>query len=541
VFGGADPEPGLTGYTPEEIFLGKHKGPSRHGWLGTGVQGISNVLGAGVEFGAQALGAAFDPAHTLLTFPGRIGEVYGHHLEGPAETLLGEANPFRRGDGVPSSGGGQRLTALRAQEEELTERQNRLQAMDFESIPYHLREQYRALEQQTTQEIEQIAEDIEVLTRKQEGIQENFDFGTKLLEALGLPSTLETVRDDPDIAAALKLGEDAVRTGDPAKIDAAVDAYADLSEEELNDLSRAFGREQYLGEMNLQIKNEIHNLIQNRTDLEESLLLAEDMMKNEAQAQQLNLWSTFSDPTPNGRGMDVVTAHLEPWVETNFIGRISDVQWDGITQVIATIWATMPSQEEAVDEEGNIVITGGFTDNHRASLMALATTGLEGIPGLGFTQEKAIAFTEIVEQAIERGLTAAAEAENWKTQESLEPGSAGMATAIAEMAEELYATPEEAEVMANSYYLHRLIQIRSNGDANTQKGGNQSGLGALPEHTYRDLGFNPETILGDVEAQLKALLTFIGYEYGPGIEGLQAALADLAHNPEGWGNLGGGF
>jgi hypothetical protein len=179
-----------------------------------------------------------------------------------------------------------------------------------------------------------------------------------------------------------------------------------------------------------------------------------------------------------------------------------------------------------------------MTDLAEAAIMELAMGNpTEGTIGLGFTQEKAQAMVDEMRTALKLGVQARADADGWKTQTSLSNVSLGMA--IGDVALEIYDDPEMAAQMANSWYMHRLIQIRSNGSTSRGVEGksNQFGLGNLPEHTYEDLGYSLESLEDNPELQMEALLFFIGKKYGPGYLGLEAALSELVHNPDAWGDL----
>lgn len=408
---------------------------------------------------------------------------------------------------------------------------NRLDILrDLENVPlpFRTRQELERLREQTNEEISDISKSVSQLREQERAIQEAFDTGTRMLEAMGLPSTIESVREDPEISAALQQVESAITTG--GDLEAAINQLSSLSSESLQDIQRGFGREQWLAEMQTEIRNQVHNLVENRKALKDSLLEAEDWAQKEAEAQQLDLWDTFGDPSPEGRGFDVLTASVEPWFDREFRGELTDLQWTMIAEVMSEIWTTMPSDE--VDEDGEPVLEGGLSPQ---AIQLLRELGMQ----LGLGEGKIALLIEYVPKAISAAQDAREQAASWKTSGQLIPGEAGLATGIYEVARDLYgeADPQMLQQMANSYYLHRLIEVRSRGSVGFKGAGNQFGLGALPEHTYRDMGYTREELEGNAELQLEALLTFIGMKYGPGYEGLQLALTDFVTSPEAWGDF----
>src|SRR5690606_13390578 len=166
---------------------------------------------------------------------------------------------------------------------------NRLDILrDLENVPlpFKTRQELERLREQTNEEISDISKSVSQLREQERAIQEAFDTGTRMLEAMGLPSTIESVREDPEISAALQQVESAITMG--GDLEAAINQLSSLSTESLQDIQRGFGREQWLAEMQTEIRNQVHNLVENRKALKDSLLEAEDLAQKEAEAQQLD-------------------------------------------------------------------------------------------------------------------------------------------------------------------------------------------------------------------------------------------------------------
>ena len=397
------------------------------------------------------------------------------------------------------------------------------------------RQQLEALNAEAEAEIAAITDEIEVLNSQLKAVNANFATETQFLEALGLPPTVAAAREDPEIAAGLDAVTKAIDSGEG--LEAAIDQLAKVGEDELDLLGEAFGRERYLADLQRSIKTQINNLVENRQQVEESLVEAEDWAALEAQAQSNPLWDMTGTPDPSGRGQDVMIGHMEPWLEANFVGVLNQAQLDTAAVVLTSIWNAIPSAE--VDAEtGELVEADLISAANEALILQLATTGNEQFAGLNMTQDKAQDMLEQMRVAIGRGVEATAQADGWKTAERLNPGEADLATAIYEVAVEIYEDPEMAEQMANSYTLHRLIQIRSGGVfERTEKDSSQFGIGNLPEDTYLDMGYSIENLENNPELQLEALLNFIGQKFFPGYDGLQVALSELVHAPDAWGDL----
>src|SRR5690606_20913733 len=93
---------------------------------------------------------------------------------------------------------------------------NRLDILrDLENVPlpFKTRQELERLREQTNEEMSDISKSVSQLREQERAIQEAFDTGTGMLEAMGLPSTIESVREDPEISAALQQVESAITTG----------------------------------------------------------------------------------------------------------------------------------------------------------------------------------------------------------------------------------------------------------------------------------------------------------------------------------------
>lgn len=393
------------------------------------------------------------------------------------------------------------------------------------------REQARA---QAEADIELINEEIDTLNAQLEGVQETFEVGNQFLEAMGLPTTVAAARQDPEINSGLNAITTALASDDPDKLDAAIDRLASLGEDQLDDLGEAFGRDRYLSNLQNSIRTQLHNLVDNRQQVEDNLLAAEDFIALETQAQADPLWDMEIDPTPGGMGGSTVVNHMEVWLEGAFDGVMSPDQFAEAANKILSIWRSLPSEEAKVgeptkDEFGRIVEQDIMTDMAEVQIGELARI-------LGFTPEKAQDMVEAMRDALKLGVAARGAADDWKNLDTLSNVSLGMAAGTVSL--EIYDDPEIASQIANSWYLHRLVQVRSGGSTKRVEGkGNQFGLGNLPEHTYEDLGYNIEHLEDNPELQMEALLYFIGRKFGPGYQGLEAAYSELVHNPDAWGDL----
>jgi hypothetical protein len=454
-------------------------------------------------------------------------------IEHLARTVVGPQGP------QPQLGGVNPLIELQIEtnQSRIAEIQREiLDAPDSAFLTPELRQAREEARAQAEADIGQLNDQIDTFNAQLEGVQETFEVGNQFLEAMGLPTTVSAAREDPEINAGLNAITTALASGDPDKLDAAIDKLASVGEDQLDDLGEAFGRDRYLSDLQRSIRTQLHNLVENRQQVENNLIAAEDYIALEAQAQANPLWDMDIDPTPGGMGGSTVINHMESWLEGAFNGVMSPDQFTEAANVMLGIWRSLPS-EEVVEEEGppkkdafgNVIEPGIMTDMAKAQIEELA-----GI--LGFTPEKAQDMVEAMNDALELGVTARTNADGWKTLDTLSNVSLGMAAGS--VALEIYDDPEIASQIANSWYLHRLIQVRSNGSTARVEGkGNQFGLGNLPEHTYESLGYTVSSLEDNSELQMEALLYFIGKKYGPGYEGLATAYSDLVHNPDGWGDL----
>ena len=456
-------------------------------------------------------------------------------IEHLAKTVVGLPTPF-----TPS--GGQPLGPPTV--EELIERNNSqiekitkefLEQPDSAFLTPQLRRDREIARAQAEADIEQLNKDTEILNAQLEGIQETFEVGNQFLEALGLPTTVTAAREDPEIRSGLNAISSALASGDPKKLDAAIDKLASVGEEKLNDLGEAFGRDRYLSTLQNSIRTQLHNLVDNRQQVEDNLLAAEDFIALEAQAQADPLWDMEIDPTPGGMGGSTVVNHMEVWLEGAFNGVMDPDQFTLAANTILGIWRSLPSEEAKEegppkkDAFGNIIEVGIVTAMAEAQIKELAQI-------LGFTPEKAQDMVEAMNDALELGVEARASANDWKTLDILNNVSLGMAAGT--VALKIYDDPEIASQIANSWYLHRLVEVRSGGSTKRVEGkSNQFGLGNLPAHTYEDLGYSLESLEDNPELQMEALLYFIGRKFGAGYQGFEAAYNSLVHNPDAWGDL----
>jgi hypothetical protein len=461
-------------------------------------------------------------------------------IEHLARTVVG---PQGQTEFVDPSGGMRRHP--RAIEEFIQNQQSRineirrevLDAPDSAFLTPELRQAREQEREQAEADIETINEEINTLNAQLEGVQETFEVGNQFLEALGLPTTVSAAREDPEINAGLNAITTALASGDPDKLDAAIDKLAAVGEDQLDDLGEAFGRDRYLSDLQRSIRTQLHNLVENRQQVEDNLLAAEDWIELEAQSQADPLWDMEIDPTPGGRGADTVINHMEVWLQGAFNGVMSEDQFAIAAERMIGIWQSLPSVEVETDPEtGEVVEVDIMTDLAEAAIMELAMGNpTEGTIGLGFTLEKAQAMVEEMRAALKLGVQARADADGWKSQTSLSNVSLGMAAGS--LALEIYEDPEIASQIANSWYLHRIVQVRSKGSTARKEGmSNQFGLGNLPEHTYEWMGYTLSRLEDNPELQMEALLNFIGRKFGAGYLGLEAAYSELVHNPDAWGD-----
>ena len=412
-----------------------------------------------------------------------------------------------------------------------------LEQTDTAFLTPEARQRREAERTQAEADIELLNKETDRLNAELEATQRTFEAGNQFLEALGLPTTVAAAREDPEIHAGLEAITAAVASGDPDKLDAAIDKLAKVGEEGLSDLNEAFGRDSYLSNIQNSIRTQLHNLVDNRQQVEDNLLAAEDFIALEAQAQADPLWDMEIDPTPGGMGGSTVINHMEVWLEDAFNGLMDPDQFVFAADKILGIWRSLPSEELTDEEEGppkkdafgNIIKPGIMTDMAKAQIEELAQI-------LGFTPEKAQAMVEAMNDALELGVKARGAADNWKTLDTLSNVSLGMAAGT--VALEIYDDSEDASAIANSWYLHRLVGVRSGGSTKRVEGkGNQFGLGNLPAHTYEDLGYSLDSLEDNPELQMEALLFFIGRKFGAGPAGFEAAYSALVHNPDAWGDL----
>jgi len=395
-------------------------------------------------------------------------------------------------------------------------------------------------------------DEITALQSVQSDREESHQIGNMLLEAAGLPASISAARADPEVAAVLDLVDDAVQSGNTEDLDAALDALQVLEDNQegvLDDLGQAYRRDRYFDNLGSQVKIQVHNLIENRQLTEDAFLEYEDFMIKELEAQQLDLWQTQADPTPEGRGMDAITNHMEPIMERSFRGIMSSEQWKFAAETFDAIWMGIP-QEPLLDEEGEEVSPVDENGNivpqaFESNLPAPAVLALQDLGTFfGFSQSQTQEMITEMERALVLGKEARVLAAEWKNLNRLRPGKVELGTAIAEVSLEIYDDPEMAEEMAVGHLMHRIIKTRNpNGNITNydeSASGNQFGLGNLPMHTYEELGYSAEMLEDNPEVQLEALMHFIGRKYngsGDAMDGLRAALSDLKHNPGSWGDI----
>ncbi len=392
---------------------------------------------------------------------------------------------------------------------------------------------------QAEADIEAINEQMDTLNAQLEGVQESAEISNQFLESMGLPTTVEAAKQDPDIRFKLNAITSALASGDSDKLDDAIDRLASVGEDTLDDINQAFGRDAYLSNIQNSIRTQLHNLVDNRQQVEDNLLAAEDFIALEAQAQADQLWDMEIDPTPGGMGSSTVINHMEVWLQDAFNGIMSENQFDMAAGKMIGIWQSLPSVEVETDPiTGDVIEQDIMTDLAETAIMELAM-GVPGDlnnPGLGFNLEKAQDMVEEMRAALKLGVQARADADDWKNLDTL--SNVSLAMAAGTIALEIYENdPEMAAQIANSWYLHRLVQVRSGGSVKRTEGkGNQFGLGNLPEHTYEWMGYTVSMLEDNPELQMEALLHFIGRKFGAGYEGLQAAYSELVHSPDAWGD-----
>jgi hypothetical protein len=531
---------GLSPFTPLELLRNAGLEENRFGALGSLSQATEAIARAGVELGAEAGQSLFNLIKNV-TQPLRddpLRRLQREEDDPIARAILGDLAPGGSPDVPTPSPSGLSADAVNAEIATKTDEVNaRFQAIVERGAVGVLDAKTRfALDQQNEAdllEIEGINEDIETLNRQLEAVEDIFAWETQILEGLGLPPTVAAFREDEELAGLLDDVTRAVETG--VDLDEALDALAEVGEDELDQLGEAFGRERYLADIQRSVKTQLHNLVENRQQVEAAMVAAEDWEELEKQAIMNPLWDMAGNPSISGRGEDAMIAYMDPWMDANFIGTLSTEQGDQIAGVLKGIWRSLPSAR--IDEVLGIdPATDMLTGEAEILLMQLATVGNSDIQGLNFTEDKAIAFVEQMKIAVQRGIEARALAEGWATSEKLNPGMSDMATGIWEVAIDAYDDPEDVDKMANSPALHRIIQIRSDGVVGrVEKDGNQFGIGNLPEHTYEYLGYTLDMVEDNPEEQIRALILFIGEKYGPSYQGVLVALSELIHNPDAWG------
>lgn len=366
---------------------------------------------------------------------------------------------------------------------------------------------------------------------------QNFETGTMLLEALGLPATVESAREDPEVAEFLDAVSSSLQR-DGRGLEEALDQLATLGEDKLDELGEAFGRTEYLNLLQTSVKTQIHNLVENRQQVEAAFVEAENAAEKEARSQNDPLFDLAGDPSPSGRGEDAMIAHMEPMLVATFSGVLTEPQFIEVNKVMSDIWNALPSvevDEETGEPKGGIVLTPAAI----SALTAVLGNGIPGeLVGLAMSPDKIESLIQHFEAAVQRGVEAREQAEGWKTAERLPPGEAGMQNAIYDVALDIYEDTEIAEAIGRSGSLHSLIQIRSDGNVGrTEKDSNQFGIGNLPEHTYEALGYTLDMVEDNPEEQVRALLHFIGTKYGAGYEGILVAYDVLKENPDAWGEM----
>ncbi|KKK96759.1 hypothetical protein LCGC14_2659570, partial [marine sediment metagenome] len=280
-----------------------------------------------------------------------------------------------------------------------------LEQPDSAFLTPEARQAQEAARAQAETDIELINEQIDAANAQLEGIQKSAEISNQFLESMGLPTTVAAAREDPEIRSGLNAITSALASGDPDKLDAAIDKLASVGEEKLNDLGEAFGRDRYLSTLQNSIRTQLHNLVDNRQQVEDNLLAAEDFIALEAQAQADPLWDMEIDPTPGGMGGSTVVNHMEVWLEDAFNGVMSPDQWTFAADTILGIWRSLPSVELTDEEEGppkkdafgNVIEPGIMTDMAETAIKELAQI-------LGFTPEKAQDMVEAMNNALELGV-----------------------------------------------------------------------------------------------------------------------------------------
>jgi len=421
------------------------------------------------------------------------------------------------------------------------------------------------IEDEAAREIAVIDAQLVELEQNKTGFQNSFDRQSEVFShTAGTFATVDEARADPEIAEILDNLDAAMESG--TGIEAALDALQGLPSDVIDDLSNAADRDMILVEQAQAIRTQVHNLVENRQQIEDAAVEAEEFIRLEAQAQENPMWDPEGDASPSGRGYDIALRQLTPWLDSNFNGVLTEEQDIWVEEKLNAVWQTVPSQEVLTDEDGvpipedeeqptgapvrgtlaerQAVIDGetvGVSTTRQIGDVQLAAIAEIGAI-LGFPPAKAQEWVDEVVRAFAVGETAMQQAENWEESTTLTPGGTALGHGIYEVALEIYDDMAEASQMTNSRFLHRIIQIRSGGDVLRDEGkdGNQFGLGNLPEHTYVDLGYNDRELKQmetDPKLQLEALLRFVGEKYAPGYGGLQMAMSDLVHNPNAWGDF----
>ena len=493
--------------------------------------GVADLLGGAGELFQEGASAFEQSGLEGIGVPGGQEGLGPMHLsQGTLEALVGD---------IPAPEELGSADDLAVEEAELqtelavgAEKINLLTQADRTTMPFLVQQKRDAEIELAEIELERIAKELEDVVNLKAAYAESFDNSQRIFERHGVPGTVEDLKSDPKLAKVYDAINEA-QLNDGEGLDAALDMLDNLTAEQRQDFGSGVRGEIFQDEINSAIKISMYNLVENRQQVRESIIDSKDWAREEALAQANDPWSTFTDPSAEGRGGDVVIGLMEQVIEGQFQGTLKTFQGIRAEEVLMGIWQTLPSQLRE-DEEGDEVREAYLTEVHVNDLSAFLRDELR------MTVGQIEIVVEEMRGAIIRANEEVEKATNWADTLVFEPGGVALRTGLATVLLEVYQNEDEAEQMGRSVYLAEIINTRSGGKVTNydpEANGNQFGLGNLPMHTYEALGYSAEMLEDNPEAQLEALVRFIEKKYGPNYEGLQVAWSDFAHNPDEWGEL----
>jgi hypothetical protein len=281
-----------------------------------------------------------------------------------------------------------------------------------------------------------------------------------------------------------------------------------------DEISAAGARNRNRTEMELSLRNEISNLVQDQADLDDNWNEIQETLRDTQNVAQFSDLVLTIDPTPEGRKTEVFLSGVDDYFAKVGLEFASPEQEFAVGEALLNISKSLGPdgfENEAVQAE-IINLANQFQLDPGELILAIENAGALGV-------------------------VARDEAANAQTAKHLKPGSDTMAYLLYQAASDIGLDPETAALFAKSGALHRIIDVKSQGKAGLTQGGDQVGIGGLPRRVVDALlaesGRTYDDIKGDMLEEAKVLLMYIQIQYGDPT----LALQDFATTGD-WGLTG---